>query len=45
MEIVFAIIVFVVIPALAVPFGAESRPEFDERQPRGTSRRSFGVLR
>jgi hypothetical protein len=44
MEIVFAILVFVVMPALSVPFGAESRPEFDERQRRG-SERHFGVLR
>ena len=44
MEIaILALVVFVLIPLLSVPFGAESRPEFDERPRRGS--RHFGVLR
>ena len=44
MEIaILALVMFVVVPLLSLPFGAESRPEFDENPTGGP--RQFGVLR
>ena len=44
MEIaILALVMFIFVPLLSLPFGTESRPEFDENAASGP--RQFGVLR